>query len=236
MNRSIRALLVAMIPLSFVRATETATWDTANNAVTYAVSVDHISLGTDPVYVALSQFNAAAAATQEGGSAGDFTLTRVILSLDGSVYGSILFQNNGPVAVSPTYDFSGYSRLTYGGYSTGREYYDGNIVSLGTVASGSQVSSPVSSSGDGAVSTPDITTALSSFIGGNTITTSVFFPVGGLFGSAGTDFTTTLALQGLANVSVTYYYDQVPEPSALALVSFGCAAILTRRRFKKITA
>jgi len=122
--------------------------------------------------------------------------------------------------------------LTYGGYSTDREYYDGNAVSLGSVATGAQTSIGVNSFGTGSVSTPNITSALAGFSGTDTISASLYFPVGGLFSSGGTDFTTTLALRGLANVSVTYYYSEVPEPSSLAMLGVGCVAILSRRRFK----
>ena len=232
MNRIIWFILIVIAPLSVLRAAETAVWDTSNNSVTYSTTVDNLTLGSTPTDVSLSQFSAAAAAGQEGGSSGQYTLARVVLSLDGTVYGTVQFQNNGPVTVNPTYDFSGYSRLTYGGYSTDREYYDGNAVSLGSVATGAQTSIGVNSFGTGSVSTPNITSALAGFSGTDTISASLYFPVGGLFSSGGTDFTTTLALRGLANVSVTYYYSEVPEPSSLAMLGVGCVAILSRRRFK----
>lgn len=234
MKMTIRTFLVLLLPLSFAHAADTGIWDTSNNSVTYSVSLSNFEVGSlDPFQVNLSQFNAAAAATREGGSAGDYTLTSAVLSLNGAVFGSVIFENNGPTTVSPVYDFSGSSRLTYGGYSTGREYYDGNSVAMGSVAPGGQASADVSSTGTGAVSTPSITSALAGFLGDGTIATSVYFPVSGNFYSGGTDFTATIALLGSADVSVTYGYTQVPEPSTLALLGFGCVTVLMRRRFKK---
>lgn len=235
MNRIIRILLVAAFPMPLLHAAESVLWNTANNSVTYSTSINNLTLGSTATLVSLSQFNSQAVAAQEGGSAGQYTLSSAVLTLDGSVYGTIVFHNNGPISVSPTYDFSGYSKLTYGAYSTPKEYYDGNAVALGTVDPGAEVSVPVSSSGDGAVSTANITSALASFIGSSTIETSLYFPVTGLFDSGGTVFTTTLALRGSADVSVTYSYayDPIPEPTSLALLGFGCAALLTRRRFKR---
>jgi hypothetical protein len=34
-------------------------------------------------------------------------------------------------------------------------------------------------------------------------------------------------------VSATYYYSEVPEPTTLALLGFGCATLLARRRFNR---
>jgi len=228
-------LLVTAFPLSFLHAAESVVWNTANNTVTYTIRVDPAELGPEfmkSTSVFLSKFNATTAATMDGGNASDYTLAKVVLGLDSTVYGTITFKNNGAATVSPTYYYSGYSRLKYGSNTTANETYD-DPMALGSVANGATVSANINNSGSGAVLSPDITTDLSAFVGTDTIATTLYMPVSGTFYSGGVDFTTTVAVQGMADVSVTYYYNQVPEPNSLALLGLGCAALLARRRFKR---
>jgi hypothetical protein len=210
-------------------------WNTELNTVTYSVLVDPVELGPEyrtSTQVDLSQFNAAVAATQDGGNASQYSLTKVVLGLDSTVYGSFTFQNNGVATVHPYYDYAGYSRLEYGSYSTANETYSSGY-NLGNVATGVQVSRTINNAGSGAVSSPDITSGLSGFTGTDTAATTLYFPVSGSFSSGGVDWTSTVAVQGKATVSVTYYYDYatpVPEPTSLALIGLGVAVVALRRR------
>jgi hypothetical protein len=227
-------LALVLLAVIGARAADSVVWDTANNTVTYYTDVDPVELGPEfmkSTTVGLAQFNAEVAATQGGGTASQYTLAKVVLGLDSTVYGSITFQNNGTATVTPTYYYSGYSRLVYGDLTTAQETYD-HPLALGTVASGERVSKTLDNLGSGAVSSADITSDLAGFIGAGTATTTLYFPVSGTFYSGGVDFTTTVAVQGRATASVTYYYnyEPIPEPSTLALLAMGCVVVMLRRR------
>lgn len=230
MSRRILTLLLAIAPLSFLHAAESAVWDTANNTVTYSTSVSGIALGGGAVQADLSKFNSVAVAAEEGGDAAQYTLSRVILSIDGTIYGNIYFHNTGVAPVTPSFQLAGgQSSLAFGSHVTGTETF-GEAVPIGSVVSGAEINQSINMQGSGAVSTPSITSDLASFTGTGTMATFVTINGNGYFSSAGTSFQNTVSVLGSANVSVTYEY--VPEPSTLTLLGVGCVALLTRRRFK----
>lgn len=233
MNRILRLLLIVIAPLSLLHAAETAVWDTSNNSVTYSRSVDGIALGGAATQVALSQFNAASVANEEGGNANQYTLSRVVLAIDGAVYGTVYFHNTGATTLTPSFRVSdGASSLTFGSHVTATETY-GQAVPLGSITPGGEITSGVNMTGTGGVSTPSITTDLASFIGTGSIQTFITFLGDGYFASAGTSSETLISVLGSANVSATYYYSEVPEPTTLTMLGVGCVAILSRRRFKR---
>ena len=87
---------------------------------------------------------------------------------------------------------------------------------------------PLQALGSGAVSSGFITSDLNSFIGSADISTIVTFDLmGWIWGAEGLKNET---LVRSADMSVTYYYDVVPEPSSSALACLGSAVLLLRRR------
>lgn len=231
---AVLAWLGLLLAAIYAGAADSGVWNTANNTVTYSVFVDPVELGPEflkSTTVGLTQFNAEVAATQDGGIASQYTLTKVVLGLDSTVYGTISFKNNSAATVNPTYYYSGYSRLEYDANTTANETYTHNLA-IGTVASGATVSKTINNLGSGAVTSPDITSDLAGFIGAGNANTTLYFPVSGTFYSGGVDFTTTVAVQGKATVSATYYYnyEPIPEPSTLALLAMGGVVVILRRR------
>lgn len=231
-----RSVFVYLFSVSFSAAfaAETVDWSTPDQ-VTYSVLVNSIPLGegAPSTQVDLSQFNSANVAQVKGGNANEYTLSKVVLSINGSIYGSVEYINNSSIDNTPKFKILGTSALTFDNVSAGDEMYS-RTVNLPTIEAGGRYTEQISESGSGAVSTPEITSDLQRFIGNSTIATYADFPVDGYFTFQGSDYTSTIAIMGAADVSVTYYYDYnpVPEPSTLALLGFGCAALLTRRRRK----
>ena len=79
--------LFSLLALPFaLGAAESVNWDTANNTVTCSDTVAALNAGDTAAQLSFSQFDAAEAAAQEG-QAGTYTLTRVVLSVDGSISG-----------------------------------------------------------------------------------------------------------------------------------------------------
>lgn len=125
-------LLLAVVPLSFLHAAESAVWDTANSTVTYSTTVSGIALGGGALQVNLSQFSSAAAASEEGGSAAQYTLSQVVLSIDGTICGNIYFHNTGTATVTPSFRVGGgESSLAFGSHVTGTDTIATRVTFLG---------------------------------------------------------------------------------------------------------
>lgn len=236
MNKYLNLLGVVFFSIQAFAAT---TWDLENNRVTYSVFQDNFQLGQDQQgnnltkSVALSQLNLSTVAQQEGvGTAANYVLTSVVLSMNGSVYGSVYFKNNGSAPLTATFKVTGFSELSLGTDVTPAETYS-RTTPIGTIAAGSEYSDPnVSVLGSVSPKTVTITEDLQRFLGSGTIETIGAFPVDGYFTAAGAEWVSTVALQGKADISVTYNYEysSVPEPTSMALVAMGCAALALRRK------
>lgn len=236
--------LTLMLP-TFVWPTETVEW--GNGSVSYSDSI-HLALESSTQTLNLSQFNAASIAAQNGGSAADYTLTRVVFAIDGSISGTVEFENESPDAANnvrvrlfdlddPNETGRSWSRVSYGGYSAVENYSASRT--FATVAADSDgtpdwtgddyVRYDVNATGTGAASTGDITTDLATFIGASALPFAVDFQ-GNWIAENLPNSSSQISVFGDASVSVTYYYSEVPEPSSVTLLALGGAAVLIRRR------
>ncbi len=230
MKKLLSTFTALAMPL-LMQAAETAIWNTANNTVTYANSVSGVT--SAGATLDFSKFNSASAAAAEG-QAGAYTLTRVVLSIDGSISATFRFMNSAEddrnVASAYLINNPGFS-LTAGGNSATEAYIYSDPATPFVVAGGETVNHSFNSSGTGLAQT-DIVTGLAAYTGDDKLSSAVSlgFQIGGSFGED--VFTALKNSLGSADVSVTYYYDftPVPEPTCLALVGLGCAALLARRR------
>jgi hypothetical protein len=219
----------SFLGLTEVRAQSAWSWDTESNAATFSIFQDNIMLGGDGVAVGLDQLSLADVASQEGvGTALEYALTSVVLAIDGTVYGTIYFRNNGTTAVRPSFRIEGDSTLSFESQATQDETYFSSLP-LGSVQPGATYAADVNNFGSGAESV-SITDDLSRFLGIGQFSTMINFPVDVYFSSAGSQSESVIALQGSADVSVTYNYEMVPEPSTALLVGLGCGIIALRRR------
>ena len=208
-------------------------WNIGNNSVTYSVSVADIPLGSGETTVNLSKLNLTEVATREGWGTGvEVALSSVVLSMNGVVVGSIYYWNRSTETVSPTFVVSGTSTLRYGLDATSPESYS-STTPMGVIAPNGEYYDPnVSIAGSATPKTVTITEDLNRFLGDGTIATIVSFPVTGSFTSGGTKFLTEISLAGSADIAITYNY--VPEPSSVALLTMGFAALALRRKRKTV--
>jgi hypothetical protein len=231
MKITVKVTMAIILFAVYAQAAETADWSTAGQ-VTYSMAVGDIALGGAATAVDLSQFNSSTAAAQAG-TAYEYTLTKVVFSIDGSISGTLEFQNTGEVAVSPELTFVGASSLSYDpiSFTSASENYA--AVGLGTVNPQDSLDHAISSEGSGKVTSPDIVSDLSSFIGAETITTEVSFPGATYFASAGSSWNGSVNVVGSTDVTVTYFYTPVPEPTSMALLVLSFMVLLCRRNFNK---
>jgi len=243
-----RSIVVYIFSVSFSSAfaAETVSW--GEGTVTYSDSV-HMALESATQTLNLSQFNAAAVAAEKGGSANEYTLTKVVFSIDGSISGVFEFENESPSSASNVKatlfdldDPNGYSKawsqVSYGGNNAIENYTASKTFeSISADSDGDPDWTgadygrfDVNSAGTGKASTADITEALAAFTGQGSLPFQVDFQGVWTLNNLANNINRT-DIYGDADVSVTYFYS-VPEPSTLALLGFGCAALLTRRRRK----
>lgn len=229
-------MLGAAIAAGLAHAAETAIWDTANNTVTYSDNVAGVLANGAAKTVNLSQFDASDVAAAEGQS-GTYTLTRVVLTVDGSLSGSFNFVNTSGGALNLySASLAAGSRMKFTvGSQSASEYFSYTIPDIDidnpyAIAGNTTYAPDFATSGPGAA-TRSITTDLASYIGSGQLATLINLTV--LTSTVkDTGISDSVSASGAGTVSLQYFYDYtpVPEPTTLALLSFGCAALLVRRR------
>jgi hypothetical protein len=227
----IKLLLLLTMWFSLTTLHAEGVWDIANNRVTYSVFQDNIVLGDkSKTTIDLSRLNLAEVATQEGrGASQDYLLTSAVLAINGTVYGSIYYKNKSSTSTEPTFKISGYSDLKFGTDVTEPETYFSNT-SLGTMLKDVPYNKVLSVGGAPNGQSMTIVDDLARFVGTGNIQAVAAFPVDAYFTSYGTDYESVIQMKGKADISVTYNYEYVPEPTGAALLSIGSIVIALRRK------
>lgn len=240
MSRKLTISLLAIGAAVAAQASPTVTWNSAqwtSGSVTYSGTASGVDAGGESAALAFNKFNSEGAATQLG-QAGTYTLTSVVLSIDGSIAGTFSYQNTqanaGKVYASGLNNSTTRFVLSANSKSAS-EYYSYTVVADGdtpiSVAGNTTVTRNLPNTTAPGVAATTINSDLATFIGYDTYSGSAY-----LRASQSTDsdagISSMVTASGSANFSVTYYfnYTPVPEPNTLALLGFGGIAMLIRRR------
>ena len=238
MKRIICTAALFLIPMSLLHATETANWDIGNNTVTYSTSVSGLTDGNAQT-VYLSQFNAANAIAAGESSGSTYTLTSIVLSINGALSGTLEFNNirAGSLNVSSArvttdQDHLGFV-LTSGANQIAESITYSDVNAPFSVAGHSTVDHNFTDITGTRAQTANISSALAAYTGSGTFASTVYQKFGISSSTDSGIFPGLVDSIGSANVSITYHYSEVPEPSSLALLGLGCAALISRRRLRK---
>ena len=240
MKSEIRTMMVTfLMPVALLHATDTGNWDIGNNTVTYTTSVSGLTDGTAQT-VYLSQFNSDNAVAAGEASGSTYTLTSIVLSINGAISGTWRYQNitAGSLNVGAAYVTTDVLHqgfvLTSGANTLAESIGYSDPAAPFSVAANSTVDHTFSAITGTKAQTATISSALEAYTGSGTFASSVYQKFGI---SSSTDSGILVGLVGTAgsaDVSITYNYSQVPEPSTLVLLGLGCAAIASRRRLRKV--
>lgn len=236
-TKPLAVVMAVYFVAAVVKASPTVTWnetDWTSSSVTYSGSIGDAIAWGQTASLTFDKFNSEAAATALG-QAGTYTLTKVVLSINGTIAGTFTYQNTESTAhtVYASGLNSEYTKFTLSANSASvSESY--NYTVPGTpfsVAANSTEQRNYETSASGA--TLNITDALTlaNFVGYDTYNGTVGLTAA-TSGATESGISTLLTASGDATFSVTYYFDYtpVPEPNTVVLLGLGCIALLIRRR------
>ena len=236
-KRTMCLILMACVPTLLLYGTESLSllsWNINDNMATYSGTLSSITSGNSSSF-SVDQFNADNAVTAGEAAGGTYTLTKVVITISGTISGNFTYiagSTDGTVSqalLSSTTAF----KLTAGSISTSASFSKVDVSGdpTLTVPAGTTVEHAYSTSSSGSTT---LTDALSAYIGNSTVGGTVDLKAS-LLSDISSGMSAQVSASGSPTVSITYYYDAVPEPTSLALLGLGCVAILARRRFRKTT-
>lgn len=225
-------LLFITLLLTTFTARAALVWDTVNNTATDSRVIGFNTPGTTGIND-LQQFNSAAAVAA-GAAAGEYVLTSVVLTITGSGM-SGTFQFNNTFATPGTIYSANYAAgqgLTFAvaGVSVvqtmSHTFNGGNPYVLAGNTSMSEPFTPTL----GAVGATTVTTGLDAFTGDGYLASSSANLAAQMSSSQDAGIFAGSLASGTANLSLTYHYELIPEPTSMALLGLGCAVLCLRRR------
>lgn len=226
------SLLFITLMLTTFTARAALVWDIGNNSATDSREIVFNTPGTATINDLL-QFNSADAVAA-GEAAGSYVLTSVVLTISGSAMsGTFEFNNTfGSAGTIYSANYAAGQGLTFAAagatvvQTMSHAFNNGNEYDMAGFEFKSETFSPTLA----AAGSTTVTTGLAAFTGSGYLASSSADLSAQMTSSQDAGIFAGSLASGTANLSLTYNYTLVPEPTALALLGFGCAVLGLRRR------